>query len=175
MKYPIIFSMLFASSILATQVKAQVSNQPQPTPEYPVQKNAESENQETKRQAAADKQPLTPEQRAQKQTDHLQKKLGLTEEQKTKVYDLNLSRITKMKATRDKNKNSTDKQAAKADYQKIKTDFDSGLKALLTDDQQKIWAQLKADAKAKRDAHHQQKGNKPKQPVNEDSDSLDID
>ncbi|MBC7487501.1 MAG: hypothetical protein H7282_12190 [Cytophagaceae bacterium] len=176
MKYPIIFSMLFASSLLTVQVKAQNNpQQPQPAPEYPAQKNAESENQQTEQQAADNKQPLTLEQKAQRQTDHLQKKLGLTEEQKIKVYDLNYSRITKTKVLRDKNKTTADKQAAKAEHQKIKTNFDAGLKDVLTDDQEKTWAQLKADAKIKRDARHQQKGNKSKQPVNEDPDNLDID
>lgn len=175
MKYPIIFSMLFATSILATQVKAQNNQtQPQPNPEYPAQKNAESESQETKKQADDNKQPLTLEQKAQRQTDHLQKKLGLTEEQKTKVYDLNYSRITKSKALRDKNKTAADKQASKAEYQKIKTDFDAGLKDVLTDDQEKTLAQMKAEAKARRDARHQQKSGKNK-PVNEDPDNLDID
>jgi protein CpxP len=177
MKYPIIFSLLFASSLLTVQAQTSNQQQPQPTPDYPMQKNSESEGQETQSQAANNKQQnLTPEQKAQKQTDHLQKKLGLTEEQKTKVYDLNFSRITKMKAAREKNKNSSDKQAAKMEYQKIKTDFDAGLKDILTDDQEKTWAQLKADAKTKRDAHHQQKGKQPKQqPANEDPDNLDID
>ncbi|MDF2456383.1 MAG: hypothetical protein K0R51_2376 [Cytophagaceae bacterium] len=171
MKYPIIFSLLFVTFFYTAKAQND-QQQPQPTPEYPMQKNAEPGSQSQEK-----KEPLTPEQKAQKQTDHLQKKLGLTEEQKLKVYDLNLARINQTQAAREKNKTATDKdrQAKKAEFQKIRTDYDAGLNGILNVDQQKIWTQLKADAKTKRDARRQQKGTKNKQPVEQDPDNLDID
>lgn len=178
MKYPIIFSTLFFASIVTTSVTAQntqTNNQPQGTSDYPAQKNGESESMGQEK-----KQPLTVEQKAQKHADFLQKKLGLSEEQKTQVYDLNFSRITKSKALREKNKTNENKQATKEEFQKIRTDYDAGLKNVLNDDQEKAWAQLKADAKAKKEAHHQQKSNGKKPapkttPVEEDPDGVEVD
>jgi protein CpxP len=175
MKYSIIFSMLFLTSTLTVHVNAQTTQQDQSTSENPHRRN------ETERQSEKPKQALTPEQKAQKQADHLQKKLGLSEEQKMKVYDLNLARITQSKALRDKNKSSDNKQGSKEEFQKIRTDYDKGLTSILNDDQQKTWAQMKADAKAKKDAHHAQKGSNGKKPADkpaptdEDPDNLDVD
>lgn len=171
MKYPIIFSLLFVTSFYTAKAQND-QQQPQPTPEYPMQKNAE-----TGSQAQEKEQPLTPEQKAEKQTNHLQKKLGLTEEQKLKVYTLNLARINQTRAAREKYKSSSDvdKKAKKTEFQKIRTDYDAGLNGILNVDQQKIWAQLKADAKTKRDARRTQKGGKTKPAVEQDPDNLDID
>jgi len=168
----IFFSLLFVAAFLTVNAQNNNQQQPQPTPEYPMQKNAE-----TGSQAQETEEPLTPEQRAQKQTDHLQKKLGLTEEQKIKVYDLNLARINQTRAAREKYKTNTDtdKKAKREEFKKIRTDYDAGLNGMLNVDQQKIWGQLKADAKTKRDAHRQQKGSKTKQHIEPEPDNLDID
>jgi len=174
MKYPIIFSLLLLSSTLTTTLNAQTTQQEQATTENNKRRP------DTERQTEEPKEKLTPEQKAQKQTDILQKKLGLTEEQKTKVYALNYSRITKSIAWREQHKTNENKQASKEEFQKIRTDYDTGLKDVLNDDQEKTWAQLKADVKARRDARHQQKssGKKPAKkttPAEEELDHLEVD
>ena len=173
MKYSIIFSVLFVISTITTNINAQTTQQEQATSENDHRRN------DTERQSENPKENLTPEQKAQKQADHLQKKLGLSEEQKMKVYDLNLARVTQSKALRDKNKVSINKQGSKEEIQKIRTDYDKGLTSILNDDQQKIWTQMKVDAKAKKDARHAQKGSNSKKPAeknttaDEDLDNLD--
>lgn len=170
--------MLFVASAFTATLNAQntqTNNQPQGTGTYPAQKNGESES-----LGQDKKESLTPEQKAQKQADILQKKLGLSEDQKTKVYDLNYSRITKTKALREKNKTNENKQATREQFQKIRTDYDTGLKGILNDDQQKSWEKLKADAKAKREAHRQQHGKgkkaapKTSAPADENPDDMDV-
>jgi periplasmic protein CpxP/Spy len=149
MKYTIIFSMLLLSFVWTATVNAQNKDK---------QKNPSSEK----------KQALTPEQRAQKQTDKLQSKLGLTEEQKLKVYDLNLNRIKQNQALREKNKGNSEQKGSKEEFQKIRTDFDTQLNAILTADQQTKWAQLKEEHKDKRSALKESKG-KGKSKKQEDS------
>jgi periplasmic protein CpxP/Spy len=149
MKYTIIFSMLLLSFVWTATVNAQNKDK---------QKNPSSEK----------KQALTPEQRAQKQTDKLQSKLVLTEEQKLKVYDLNLNRIKQNQALREKNKGNSEQKGSKEEFQKIRTDFDTQLNAILTADQQTKWAQLKEEHKDKRSALKESKG-KGKSKKQEDS------
>lgn len=72
---------------------------------------------------------MTPEQRAQKQTEKMQEALQLSEAQKKAVYDLNLQTATEMQTARkaDKEKN---KQQFKAMHDrkeaKLKTILDAG-------------------------------------------------
>ncbi|MDB5272022.1 MAG: hypothetical protein JWO58_389 [Chitinophagaceae bacterium] len=166
MKYLILLSLLLLTIAFTHNIYAQEY----PLKEYPVQKNAESESQtdDTTR-------TFTPEQRAEKQSNLLQKKLGLTEEQKMKVYNISLSRINQTAALREKTNKSTDKKGAREAYQKIRTDYDQSLNGVLNDDQQKTWGQLKANAQAKRAEHRK---NQPKdaqrQPAEMESDDLDI-
>ena len=165
MKYFILLSLLILSILLANNTYAQEY----PLKEYPVQKNDESEkqNDDTTRS-------LTPEQKAERQSNVLQKKLGLTEEQKMKVYTISLSRITQTVALQEKTNKSADKKGAREAFQKIRTDYDQALNGILNDDQQKTWAQLKANAQAKRAEHRK---NQPKdaqrQPAEMDPDNLD--
>lgn len=91
----------------------------------------------------------SPEERAQKITDALDKKLSLTEAQKEEIYKINLERahaINKAKAS-----------GKRADMGEIKTTFEASENKILSvlDDKQKAtYNQLKAERKAKAKKHH---------------------
>jgi hypothetical protein len=99
--------------------------------------------------------PLTPEQKAQRTQKHLQKRLGLSQDQALNVYNITLAHINKLQALK----------AQKANGQKIdgaakqeKTNYDAAINQLLTADQLQKWIQLKAEVKAKHDAKKQSEG-----------------
>ncbi len=83
----------------------------------------------------------TPAERAQMTTDALEKKLGLTAEQKAKVYTLNLERAEKMEKTM-----KSDREFRKAQMEKQKAlmeDSDKKLTKILTEEQQKSYEEMK--------------------------------
>ncbi len=89
----------------------------------------------------------TPEQRAQKNVENINSNLILNEDQKTKVYDLSLTREKNIDAVKEKYKGQEDKkETAKAEIQAIRKTFRQGVKALLTKDQ---LAKVKAAKEAK--------------------------
>lgn len=90
----------------------------------------------------------TPEQRAQKITDRLDSEVTLAADQKTKVYDLALTRTKNADAVREKYKGQADKkEAAKAELTEIRKAFRKETRAILTAEQLE---KLKAKAKANR-------------------------
>ncbi len=104
------------------------------------------------KQGQAQTTPLTPEQKAQKTQKHLQKKLGLSQDQAMNVYDMTLAHINKLQALK----------AQKAGGQKIegaakqeKANYETSINSLLTAEQQQKWLQLKTEMKAKHDAKKQ--------------------
>lgn len=100
---------------------------------------------------------LTPEQRAQKNVDELDKVVTLTEDQKPKVKELALTRISKADAIRDKYKGQPDKKAAvKTEVDVVKKEYRQAVKAILTPEQlEKVKAkrnEMKADKATQRAA-----------------------
>jgi len=98
---------------------------------------------------------LTPEQRAQKNVDNLNAVAGLSEEQKTKVKELAIARITKADAIRAKYKGQPEnKETAKNEIEVVKKEYRQSVKALLTPEQlEKVKAknkELKAAKSAER-------------------------
>lgn len=104
--------------------------------------------QETARKPRADKavkEKLTPEQRAQKNVDNLNVVAGLSDEQKTKVKDLAMARITKADAIRAKYKGQeANKETMQNEIAAVRKDYRQSVKALLTPEQiEKVKAKKK--------------------------------
>lgn len=96
----------------------------------------------------------TPEQRAEFMTAALNKQLSLSEDQKAKIYAINLDRAKRFE-TLKADKQAKDKQSeARASFKKD----DEQILAILNDAQKKTYQELKAKAHAK-GRHH--KGKKP--------------
>jgi hypothetical protein len=85
---------------------------------------------------------LTVTQRAQKNVDHLNSIVTLTEDQKPKVLAISLTKAKKMDAVNEKYKNDPEKNnKSYAEVQAIKEEYKTGLNTILTADQS---AKLKA-------------------------------
>lgn len=109
----------------------------------------------------------TPEQRAQKSVDNLDKAVTLTADQKTKVYDLALTRAKKVDAIRESNKGKKtpdEKEAMKKEIKAAHKEYRAAVKPLLTQEQKD---KLKAKAKEKRAAKGEKKGPKMKNKAEE--------
>ncbi|MBC7417187.1 MAG: hypothetical protein H7325_03425 [Pedobacter sp.] len=87
----------------------------------------------------------TAEQRAQKATDELNKKVMLTADQKTKVYQLELSKFNKSKELMTQN---LDKEAKRSQFREINKASSKEMYGVLTSDQQ---AKLKAMRNGKKE------------------------
>lgn len=101
----------------------------------------------------------SPEERAQKITDAMDKKLSLTDNQKTQIYQINLERAQAMEKFKG--------GAKTADRSQIKAQFEaseSRIAGILTDSQRATYTQLKAERVAKFKEHKkgQKKGLKSK-------------
>lgn len=93
----------------------------------------------------------TPEERAQLMTDHLAKKLSLSDKQKSEIYKINLDRAKEM----DKSMAKTSAERKQA-FEQQKKQFeasDEKINKVLTDDQKKSYAELKAQRMEKMKAH----------------------
>lgn len=109
----------------------------------------------------------TPEQRAQKSVDNLDKAVILSAEQKTQVYDLALTRAKKVDAIREANKGKKtpeEREAMKKEIKAAHKEYRTAVKAILTQEQKD---KLKAKAKEKRAANGGKKGPKMKNKVEE--------
>jgi hypothetical protein len=84
----------------------------------------------------------TPEQRATGFSSHLEKDLGLTPDQKTKVHDLILKREQSIDQLRDKYKGQ-DPCSWSDERKTVYASFDTGMKATLTPEQYQKWTDLK--------------------------------
>ncbi|MBK5721265.1 DUF4890 domain-containing protein [Dysgonomonas sp. Marseille-P4677] len=82
---------------------------------------------------AQQRQRATPEERAKRQTETLAKELSLTDDQKAKVYEINL----KYAQPKEGQAKSTDREAMRAEFQKNMEERTAALKTVLTEDQQK--------------------------------------
>ena len=82
------------------------------------------------------KQRLTAEQRAQRSVDDLDKIVGLTSAQKTKVYELALNRSKSVDAVIEKYKGQADKkEQAKSEIHQIRVKYRQEVKSLLSPEQ----------------------------------------
>lgn len=93
----------------------------------------------------------TPEQRAQKSVDNLDKAVTLTAEQKPKIYDLALTRAKKVDSILEANKGKKtpeEKEATKKGIRDAKKEYREGVKLVLTQEQKD---KLKAKAKEKKE------------------------
>ncbi len=77
----------------------------------------------------------TPEQRAQKHVDELTADVGLTEDQKPKIYDLALVKVKKTEEIRAKYKTEDTKQQRETELKAVKKEFHQGVKGILTPEQ----------------------------------------
>lgn len=99
---------------------------------------------------------LSPEEKATKVSERLEKKLTLDATQKTKVYELTLAHITKVKGLRE----SEAKGKGEA-FKAARTEYNTNLMAILTPTQLQEWEKLKAEAKARRAERGKKDGPKP--------------
>jgi Spy/CpxP family protein refolding chaperone len=91
----------------------------------------------------------TPAQKAGNKTEHLQKNLKLTADQSKKVNAILLAQATSIDSLK---KLKQDKKTSHLADQKIKQRTNASLNKVFTPEQQKAFAKLKADKKAKKDA-----------------------
>jgi len=92
------------------------------------------------------RQQSTPEERATRQTERLTEKLSLNEDQKKKVYDLNLKYAKKDKSQAKKG----DREQRREEFRKSEEQRSTELKALLTDDQQKKYDEYLKETQQRR-------------------------
>lgn len=101
------------------------------------------------------KEKLTPEQRAQKNVDNLNTIASLSDEQKTKVKELALTRITKADAIRAKYKGQTEnKETLNKEIAAVRKEYRQNVKALLTPEQIEKVKAKKAEMKGGKDAEN---------------------
>lgn len=89
-----------------------------------------------------DHKAIAPEQKAQRMSKVLQKKLTLSEDQYAKVNAILLKRATQMDSLKA-NHSATDRKAKMESRKAIMTQTDTEVKAVLTADQQKSYTELK--------------------------------
>ncbi|MBC7757924.1 MAG: hypothetical protein H7069_03640, partial [Phormidesmis sp. FL-bin-119] len=88
-----------------------------------------------------DRQPRTPEQRAQMATDALEKKLSLTAEQRAKVYALNLERAEKMDKSMKSEREFRETQMK--NKKAVMDESEKELSKVLNKEQQKSYDEMK--------------------------------
>ena len=95
----------------------------------------------------------TPEERATLITDKMKSSLNLTDDQYSKVYELNLQRIKERQALKEE-RSKTD-----SDIKKKRSEYMTSLKSILTDEQYQTLKKIQKEKKSK-------KGNKEKPSYN---------
>ncbi|MGY3052323.1 protein CpxP [Pedobacter sp. UYEF25] len=93
----------------------------------------------------------TIEQRAQKATDELDKKLMLTPDQKAKIYQVELSKLNKSKDLMTQN---LDKEVKKSQLKEMNKASKKAMYGVLTSDQQKKLKEIKSERKEKMAGKH---------------------
>ena len=87
--------------------------------------------------------------RANHRAEHLTKKLGLTEEQKTKIHTISLEGATKVAEA--KKQYANDPKALSKVVKTVRADFRKQMKTILTPEQFAKWEKLKKEGKKKVD------------------------
>jgi hypothetical protein len=90
----------------------------------------------------------TPESKSNKVAVHLQSKLGLTDEQKDKIYNLNISTIKDTRALKVAKRN--DMSGVREGYTEIHKQYDQSMKVILTGDQYVSWKKLQSEARLRK-------------------------
>lgn len=106
-------------------------------------------------QTRESKQNRSPEMRATKMTEALEKKLNLTAAQKERIYDLNLERAKKMEKMH--REHAAEKKEMMADRKEMMADDDKKMEKILNADQLKTYRELRSNTKEKAKKHHQRK------------------
>lgn len=109
-----------------------------------------------------DREPKTPEERAQKITDRMSKKLSLSDSQKESIYAINLEHAQKNDDLRAKVQNGElDREGVKAERLSVEKSRDEQITALLTEEQMPIYEEMKEKAKQKaKDRMQNRRGNR---------------
>ena len=103
-----------------------------------------------------------------KMIEHLQKKLGLSDQQVTQIKDVYVRNEATFKADRDAIKAATTDDAKKAAFQKMRADMknvQAQVEPILTKDQLAKWNEFKAKHEGREGKGHW--GNKPEAPQNQ--------
>ncbi len=111
----------------------------------------------TEQAPATQRQAPSPEQMATRQSTHLQKVLGLSEEQKQKVYQAALTRGTNIQQLRSKD--AANRKELHADIKPVREQFVKDVNATLTPEQQQKWEQYRLQQKQRQEQHRQQRAN----------------
>ena len=103
-----------------------------------------------------EKEIKTPEQRAEKRTEVLTKKLDLTTEQQSKVAELNNSVIKETEAI--KNNTNLSKEEKKKAVKQLRESKRNEIRAALSTEQQQKFDKMKEKRDHKREQHEKRKG-----------------
>jgi periplasmic protein CpxP/Spy len=106
---------------------------------------------------STNKQHRSPEQRAQQMTQGYTKRLSLTEDQKSKIYNIYLEHLKKMEAVKEQ-KVKGERGSMKAAMEEIDTQINS----ILTDEQRKQLEEIKKQRQAKMEERKAKGPNKEK-------------
>lgn len=90
------------------------------------------------------KTPPSPEERAQRMTERMAEKLGLSEEQKKQIYEVNLENAAKRQ---------TEMEAQKAERQAKQAEMkaqEEKINQILTEEQRKQWEEIKMENRDRR-------------------------
>ena len=93
----------------------------------------------------------TPEEKAKLTSERLKTSLNLSEEQTSKIYELNLQRIKDHKEFKE------NKQKQNSDMKQKRSEYKNSLKTILTDDQMKEMKKMHKEKKFKKERkqkHH---------------------
>lgn len=91
-------------------------------------------------------QQRSPEERAKRNVEMLEKRLSLTADQKAKIHTIALEQVKAMDSLRTEARNAgTDRQAMWSKMQALQQEHDKKITVLLSDDQKKQYQQLIED------------------------------
>ncbi|MDB5272021.1 MAG: hypothetical protein JWO58_388 [Chitinophagaceae bacterium] len=108
----------------------------------------------------------TPESKSHKVADHLKEKLALSDEQTTKVYDLNITTIKDTRSLKVAKRN--DVSGLKEGFSEIHGQYDQAMKKILTADQYSKWKIVQSEARAREQKERQDQSGKSKFNANEE-------
>ena len=97
-----------------------------------------------------EREKLTPEQRAEKMTERMDKELDLTDGQKAKIKEINLQAAKSQKELRDEIKKM--REEIKAKHKALMDKTSEEIEAVLNEDQLVKWGEMKGKHKAKMEA-----------------------
>ncbi len=143
--------------------------------------------QEAPAKMRGDKKQLTPEERANRQTEKITTSLGLSADQKTKVYAAALDKDRKLQEVRKKYPTEADRSKKKEEVRSIRKNFVNSMNGILTPEQQTKWKEQRKDKRKhmkgeqkshprkKQEEPTQQKPADPQADDNDDDENSDVD